>query len=105
MSEVILIGNDNLLQLDGLTDETDSTYVNSATVVCTVKTTAGVDVTGMSWPLTLSYVSGSNGKYQGILTNSLVLSGREKYIAHIDVSLGADLVMHRELELVAKVNR
>ena len=39
------------------------TFVNDATVTVTIQDSSGADLSGESWPVTLPYVSGSDGVY------------------------------------------
>lgn len=65
--------NDMLVEVDGLQDSSDDSYLNAATVTATIKDADGVEVSGISLPITLSYVSSSNGKYQGVFDKLLSL--------------------------------
>lgn len=68
--------NDQYIEIDGLADELTGSYFNAATVTATLIDTAGLvglagsTVTG--FPLTLSYVSASNGNYRGKVLYSVV---------------------------------
>lgn len=70
---VFYVGSTLQVQLDGLHLEKDedadgnpSTYQNDATVtVEELKDTAGNNVSGVTLPITLSYVTSSDGKYRG----------------------------------------
>ncbi|MCR4300972.1 MAG: hypothetical protein NUV51_05120 [Sulfuricaulis sp.] len=44
-------------------------YLNAATVAVTLKDSAGVNITGETWPKTLAYVAGSNGRYRATLSD------------------------------------
>lgn len=90
--EVIYVSNDNLLIVDALYDNVAAAYINNATVTVTLKTEAGVTVTGQSFPATLSYVAASNGKYRCVLEDALVITAGTVYIAHITANGGADKV-------------
>ena len=67
------VGSTNTVEIDGLhlrknenSDGVPSSYENTATVVLEdLETTAGVDVTGIAFPVAMTYVTGSNGKYRG----------------------------------------
>lgn len=89
MSETIYIDSDNLVTVDALYDNAAAAYVNDATVTMTLKDRAGTEVSGETWPVTLSYVSGSNGKYQGTLSDTLTLSRGKTYEVTISVNGGA----------------
>ena len=78
--------NDNLLRVDGLTDIISGAYVNDATVTVTeIRDSSGTLVTGQSFPITLAYVAASNGRYQGLLEDSLSLTAHGKYTARINI--------------------
>jgi len=89
MSETIYIDSDNLVTLDALYDSAAAAYVNDATVTVTLTDRAGNEVSGETWPVTLSYVSGSDGKYRGTLTDSLSLSANKRYTAKVTADGGA----------------
>ena len=63
-------------------------YLNAATVAVTLKDSAGVDVVGETWPLAMTYVSGSKGRYRAILTDALTLDPGAKYTAIITAVSG-----------------
>jgi len=87
----LIVGTDNKIQLDGLLDQSTSpqTYINDATVTVTLTDTAGDEVSGETWPLAMSYVTSSNGKYTATLTDSLSLSPNKRYTAQV-VADGGD---------------
>ena len=99
---IIYISNDNLLTLDALTNTADSSFINDATVTVTLVDSTGTEVTGETWPLAMSYVSSSNGKYQATLTDSLSLS-KGTYTAQITANGGAGLLGYWEITLRALV--
>jgi hypothetical protein len=77
--------NDNTLTVDKLKDEVAGTYINSSTTLTVTlypldSTTA---VTGETWPVTMTYVSGSNGKYRATLKDTLSLSVNSTYVAQV----------------------
>ena len=73
LAYVMLESNDMLIEVDKLQDSSDDTFVNAATVTAILKDSAGVNVTGQIMPITLSYVSSSDGKYQGIFDSVVAL--------------------------------
>lgn len=80
------VGNTNLLELIGLTDEVEEEFINDALVTVTVKTSAGVEVEGDEFPLTMEYVTASDGDYRCVLTSELELTAKAHYIAFIDAN-------------------
>ena len=103
MSETLYIGNDNEIELSGLADAR-GVYQNDALVNVTLKTLAGVNVAGQVWPLTLTYVTGSNGVYRGVLQDALVVTVNDSLRAHVDVTAGG-LTAHFEKQVVVAVRK
>lgn len=89
MTEKIYISSDNLLTVDALYDSVAGDYVNDATVTATVVDRGGNEVSGQSWPVTLSYVALSDGKYQGVLADSMSVSKGKTYEVRVSVDGGA----------------
>lgn len=85
--KALFLDNDMVLQFAGLTDE-NGDYVNDAVITADLVDEAGVQVTGQTWPLTLAYVAASDGIYQGILEDTLVLTDRAIYKARITIVAG-----------------
>ena len=104
MTDTIYINSDNTLIIDDVKHAIDGSYINTATVVCTLKDASGSNVSGQSWPLTLDYVAASNGKYSGTLEDGLSLTEGENYTAEITITLGSTVVEIKKI-LEAAVNR
>ena len=62
------IGSDQLVNLEALTDATDSSPVNDATVTAQLYDSEGEKEGSV---FTLSHVTSSDGDYQGVLQNTL----------------------------------
>ena len=86
MSDTLYRKNDNLIEWTWLSQSTDGAYVNDGTVSFTLysgyslvsttgvlTTPAGAVNVIVAGPTTMSYVTGSNGKYQGKLPASVAL--------------------------------
>lgn len=91
--------SDNILETDLVINKQSGAYINNATVTATLKDSAGNNVAGETWPLTLAYVASSNGKYRATLKDTLTVSKDTKYYAHIDIDGGTDLRRHWETEI------
>jgi len=104
IGEIYLL-NDNLVVLDKLANEADGAAINNATVTCTLKDSAGVNVAGQTWPLAMVYQVGSVGKYIGTLEDALSLADGAVFTAVIDADGGAGLKGHWEIPVKAKVRR
>lgn len=95
----VFVANTNVLDLIGLHDEVDETYINDADVVVTVKDASDVEVQGVTWPLTMAYVAASDGDYRGILSDELAFVARQTYYAHITADAGSDRVGRWKLKI------
>jgi hypothetical protein len=79
----LIVETDNLIELDGLQDQSTSAYINDATVTVTLLDSSGSEVAGETWPLTMGYVAASNGKYRATLADTLSLSPNKRYQAKV----------------------
>ena len=90
MSDVLFYQNDNLLELDALTNQRTGAYINNATVTVTLTDLDDTEVAGETWPLAMSYVAASDGKYRATLKDSLSLTEGQRYKATITADAGTD---------------
>lgn len=90
-AEVLFAGNDQLVELRGLTDEATGEPLNAATVTATLTEADGDAVTGATWPMTLAYVAESEGVYRATLPYGLGLVPGGRYLLRIDVNAGSGL--------------
>lgn len=87
----LYVGNDTVLEVRGLKNETTGGFLNAATVTATVVDAEGNQVTGQSWPLTLAYVTGSDGIYRATLAYTVGLVSGARYTAQFTANSGAGL--------------
>lgn len=81
--------NDNLVSNPTpMTRSSSGAYVNDATVTMTLKDSSDVAVSGAS-ALPMSYVTDSNGLYQGTLPNTLSLTAGATYTLEISATSGS----------------
>jgi hypothetical protein len=99
MSHILFRKNDNTIEWTWLTDSTDGDYINDGVVTFTLYsgysinpgsgalTTPGGAV-NLLWygPVTMAYVAGSNGKYQGRIAASLNLNTALLYTIEINAT-------------------
>ncbi len=102
MTQVIFHLNDNLLELLALKDVVADTFVNSASVDVTLVDKDDVEVTGETWPLTMLYVTASDGEYRATLVDTLGLVPDDLYTAIIEVDDGAGRAAHWEFPVRAE---
>lgn len=98
--QVLYDGNSNIIKLNGLQNAEAETYINTATVTVTLVDLSGNPISGETWPLTMDYVSGSNGNYKGILTSGLSLTSGQEVIAQISADGGAELDGYWEVHCI-----
>lgn len=79
--------NDNLIEWDDMDRASDRTYVNDGVVTMTLKDSNGASVSGAT-SLTLSYVTGSNGKYQGTIPYTVSLTAGAEYTLEVTADQG-----------------
>ena len=101
----LLIGTTNMLKLDKLRDTASGgTYENSATVQATLYSDRAMssEVSGQSWPATLSYVAASDGQYEGFLEDDLSVTEGTDYYAKVVANAGANKVRTWRLKVRAE---
>jgi hypothetical protein len=90
------VGSTNTVEIDGVhlrknenaTTGVPSAYDDAATVVLeTLTDTAGVAVTGSGVPVTLSYVTSSDGKYRGNFPDTTSLVVGTEYRGKVKVTM------------------
>jgi hypothetical protein len=103
--DVLYLANDNLVQIVGLQDVAApaTEYINSATVVCTIRDSAGNAVAGAT-NIPCQYQGGSNGIYNGVVEDTVTLVEGAYYTAVIDASSGG-LKGHWEVPCRAAIRR
>jgi hypothetical protein len=105
MTQLLFRNNDHVLELNGLKNATLDTYVNNANVTVTLVDEDNVEVSGQTWPTTMSYVAASDGIYRCTLEEELVLVPGAFYTAIVDVDAGFDLKARWELRCQAAIRR
>ncbi len=85
--ELLYIDNHNLLRVDKVKDKrSGGGFLNSATVTATLYESDGsTEVTGQTWPVTLGYVAASDGRYEGLIDDVVVIVDGTRYLADIRI--------------------
>lgn len=89
--DVLLIGNDQTVTVLGLKDEISGDFLNATIVTAHIKTKDGKSVAGENWPITLEYITDSNGDYQGNFDDAIELVNNRNYIVEIAADAGGGL--------------
>jgi hypothetical protein len=79
----LYISNDTQIDVTGLSNADDSSYLNTATVTATLKDASGAEVSGVSWPLTLSYETASDGNYSATIDKAISVVDGASYFLEI----------------------
>lgn len=81
-------GTSMVLQLDKLENVLVPGYLNSATVTATAKdAVTGAAVSGATWPVVLSYITGSDGRYRTTIPYDVVITqGQRLLVDYLAVS-------------------
>jgi hypothetical protein len=99
-ANLLYIDNSNVVELTELTNSATGLAITTATVTVTLYDSAGVVVTGQTFPAAMSHVSA--GTYRATLEDDIVLVENRQYVAHIDATY-TGIVGHWELPVRAKV--
>src|SRR5574343_1822909 len=100
----LYVGNDMLIELQGLKNTVENAWVNDATVTVHLRTRGGADVAGATWPLDMLYVEASSGDYRAGLPAALSVTAGAWYVAQIAVADGAN-VARWDMDAQAQLRR
>lgn len=103
--QTLYYGSDMLLEVSGLKDQANGAWINDATVAVTLEDSADNLVVGESWPLALTYVTGSDGVYRAILRDTLTLAINARYVATVTADDGEGRRARWDLDFVCKLRR
>lgn len=101
-AEVLYVGNDMVVEVRNLAEEITGDSINDATVTCTLTDSAGANVTGMTWPLTLAYVAESDGTYRGTIEYDTAVVAGAMYTLTVSVSAGTGYRGQWQIPCVAR---
>lgn len=104
-TQILWIGNDNLVELQGFRAAADGAYLNGAAVTITLLDAAGEEVAGETWPKPMAYVTGSNGTYRATLASGLTLTEHANYTAVVSANGGSGKVGNWRLDVMARYRR
>lgn len=80
--QVYYLNTDHIIELETLTNGLTGAVINGATVTCTVYDADDTEVSGESWPVTLTE-DGSTGTYRGALSDALSVSNTDRLTAKV----------------------
>lgn len=104
MAEELFTLSDNLVKITGLINEVSGSYINDADITATVIYKSDrTEVSGVTWPIPVSYVAASDGNYLGTLPYTMGIVNRDKLIVLLEIDGGAGLIQHRECPVTAAI--
>jgi hypothetical protein len=75
-------GSSKIVEVRQLRNVTTPGFINNATVTLTLlDALTEVPVLGQTWPVTLSYVTGSDGTYRATLSYAIDVANRQRLLA------------------------
>ena len=106
MSFKLFINNDNVLEVSQLTNTVTKLNLNAANATVTIGLAAtSANISGETWPLSLSYVTGSSGQYRATLKDTLVVTENTKYIGTLIIDAGGGLRGQWVLPIIVRDRR
>lgn len=93
----VYVSSDNLVTLDELTDPIDDSFVNDATCTAKLTTDAAGASTVSGSSITLTYVTGSDGKYQGAMPSTVSLTAGTTYYLFVTAESGTQNITLRQV--------
>lgn len=88
----IYINNSNAILLQGLHDESNMAFINTATVEVTIKDRNNVAIPGITWPKSMLYVTGTDGDYRAVLEDTIPFIAGAQYSAYIFANGGTNKI-------------
>lgn len=88
MSTNLYIGVDTVVTYGGMQNPITAAYINDGTVTCRITDLAGTAVTptGFTWPVTLEYVTDSDGVYRATIDKAIAITEGSRYYLEITAS-------------------
>lgn len=99
--EIIYFENDNLIEVTDVKNVATDAYINDADVTLTLYDAATMEeITGQTWPLALTYVTGSDGDYRGTINDDIGVAEFQALKAEVIIDGGAGLRSKRLIPVV-----
>lgn len=82
-----ILGDDDApTPIPGISNALTGAAINNATCTVTLKDINRVNLVGTTWPVTMSYIAASSGKYRGVVGPTLSYPKGENGYAVIDIT-------------------
>lgn len=102
LTENLWINSDNLIVWDGLYDEQQGEFVNDATVTFSILDSDGASLGDGYTDVEMTYVTGSDGRYQGILDEEAPLVNGRIYYVKMNAVASDDRKAEKRLKRIAR---
>lgn len=89
--------NDMIIQVDKVTDQITGDLIDDATITATLKDSAGDNVVGIAWPVTLDFVS--TGLYRKQIDKAAEVVDDGIYTLIVDLTTPTDNDAHWEISV------
>lgn len=80
--QIYYLSSDHIIEITTMTNGLTGAVINGATVTCTVYDATDTEVTGETWPITLTE-DASTGTYRGALTDALSVAVGDRLTAKV----------------------
>ena len=96
--------NDNLLELDGLTNARTGSYVTTGVITVTVQdASGGSEISGQTWPTSFA-ATGSSGDWIATLEDGMIVTAGQKLVALVTAS-AASLKGYWEADVIVRTRK
>lgn len=83
LSNALYRGNTMVLEVLGLKKQVDGSFANTASLAVTLQDADGVAVSGVSWPVAMTYVPASDGNYRVEIPSAAAIEDAGNLVARI----------------------
>ena len=97
--------NDAYIEVKGLLNRTTGAFVEDAAMTVTLRTLAGAEVAGHTWPAAMAFVVGTNGVYRAMIPAALDVTQGTSYVAVIEADGGPGLLAKWEIDVDCQKRR
>jgi len=87
--QIIYHDTDMVIEIEGLYDLVNEDYINNAVVTVTLTDENFTPLSGESWPITMAYITSSDGNYRAVLDADIDTALIEDGYALISIDAGA----------------
>lgn len=98
-------GSDTFIELVGLHGQSDGSMIDTADVTVVLYDSGGNPVTGAAWPMTLTYLTNTDGVYRATLPDDLAVVAGQRYRALVTADDGPGRRSQWDVDVICRVRR